>query len=754
MRFFRQNSGPGNRRKRKYKKCLHSRLAEPLEDRRLLSCTVDVRTASGATSAVVTAAQKLTLQVWVDITGTDNPGTEDGFQEVWGSFLSTLTTVGGVDGNLSASLLAPFNAEASQAGTSQDLNGDGNLDVGSNSTTDSSGYFFPRADSMDFSGVVSGASQSFEVATLTYTVTSLGAGKATDITFRPGSVPDVPIAIWQQDGMPYGNIFGSNAGTVVGGPAFVITANVTTPTGSIAGSVDVGTTGLSEVTVYLDTNNDGSLDNGESSMTTSSAGAYDFTGLAAGSYTVRQVLPSGYTQTTPSGNAGLSITLTAGQTASGENFVDAAPVATGSIAGTVDVGTTGLSGVTVYLDTNKNGALDSGEPSTTTSSAGAYDFTGLAAGAYTVRQVLSSGYTQTSPSGNAGLSVTLTAGQSSTNDNFVDAAPVGTGSIAGTVKAGSTGLSGITVYLDNNNDKTLDDGEASTVSTSTGAYSFTGLSAGAYIVRQILPAGDTQTTPSGGLGIHITLASGQASSGNNFVDTVPASNNASIAGTVNAGSNGLAGITVYLDNNNDKTLDDGELSTVTTSTGSYSFTGLAAGAYLVRQILPAGDTQTSPTDNYGIHLTLASGQASTGNNFVDTVPTANTASISGTVKVGSTGLAGITVYLDNNNDKTLDDGELSTVTNSSGAYSFSGLAAGAYIVRQILPTGDAQTTPSAAWESTSPSLPAKPPPETISSTPSRPPPARSPVKFSTTPTATGNSTTAKPACRIGNFISI
>jgi subtilisin-like proprotein convertase family protein len=67
-----------------------------------------------------------------------------------------------------------------------------------------------------------------------------------------------------------------------------------------------------------------------------------------------------------------------------------------------------------------------------------------------------------------------------------------------------------------------------------------------------------------------------------------------------------------------------------------------------------------------------------------------------------TGLAGVTIYLDANNNGILDDGELSTVTatddlstseNETGAYEFTGLMAGTYIVREVVPTGYEQTYP-------------------------------------------------------------
>lgn len=65
--------------------------------------------------------------------------------------------------------------------------------------------------------------------------------------------------------------------------------------------------------------------------------------------------------------------------------------------GVQDTGEAGLGGWTIYLDQNNNGTLDTGETSTTTDANGNYSFTGLAAGTYTVAEVMQSGWQQTSP---------------------------------------------------------------------------------------------------------------------------------------------------------------------------------------------------------------------------------------------------------------------------------------------------------------------------------------------------------------------
>ncbi len=60
-------------------------------------------------------------------------------------------------------------------------------------------------------------------------------------------------------------------------------------------------------------------------------------------------------------------------------------------------GEEGLSGWTIYLDANNNGQLDPGERSTVTDDNGAYSFTNLEPGTYTVAEVMQSSWQQTYP---------------------------------------------------------------------------------------------------------------------------------------------------------------------------------------------------------------------------------------------------------------------------------------------------------------------------------------------------------------------
>ncbi|MEK7862813.1 MAG: CHRD domain-containing protein, partial [Chloroflexota bacterium] len=60
---------------------------------------------------------------------------------------------------------------------------------------------------------------------------------------------------------------------------------------------------------------------------------------------------------------------------------------------------------------------------------------------------------------------------------------------------------------------------------------------------------------------------------------------------------------------------------------------------------------------------------------------------------GEPGLAGWTIFLDADADGTLDVGELSTTTDGSGAYAFTGLMPGTYRVAEILQPGWERTAP-------------------------------------------------------------
>ncbi|MCY2991124.1 MAG: FG-GAP-like repeat-containing protein [Planctomycetota bacterium] len=79
--------------------------------------------------------------------------------------------------------------------------------------------------------------------------------------------------------------------------------------------------GLAGRTVFLDANDNGRLDGGETSTVTDAGGNYRFATLVPGDYLVRQVLPPGWEQTLPPGQAGKQVVnLYPGQVAVDQDF--------------------------------------------------------------------------------------------------------------------------------------------------------------------------------------------------------------------------------------------------------------------------------------------------------------------------------------------------------------------------------------------------------------------------------------------------
>ncbi|MEP7021347.1 MAG: MBG domain-containing protein, partial [Pseudonocardiales bacterium] len=272
---------------------------------------------------------------------------------------------------------------------------------------------------------------------------------------------------------------------------------------------------------------------------------------------------------------------------------------------------------------------------------------------------------------------------------------------------GGAPLAGATVFLyrDANANGTLetasDTNLGSSTSSATGAYSFGGsLTAATYFVLRANPSGyaSTNAVPGTGAGSLSTKVS------NDILKVVISTSGAQstandfLAQQVNASISG----TVYSDANGDGTLDAGETgnagvtvtrtgtgttSATTNANGTYTFSGLAAGTYSLDYTVPANYTNTGTKPLAGV--VVAAGAAVSGKNFfaqnsggsiAGTVY--NDANGNGSLDAGETGIAGVTV------SRT---GSVTTTTNASGAYSFTGLTAATYSIDYTVPTGYANT---------------------------------------------------------------
>src|SRR5207245_663562 len=173
-----------------------------------------------------------------------------------------------------------------------------------------------------------------------------------------------------------------------------------------------------------------------------------------------------------------------------------------------DAGEPRISGVTITL------SLTGTTPRTVvTGSDGSFSFTAVPFGSYTVSETVPAGFQQTAPaapgtlvalvdfghqtvSGLAFGNRALTASISGTKLNDANA--------TGVKDAGEAGVSGVTIRLTTSVGVVV-----STTTDTSGNFSFTGLSAGPYVLTEVLPAGSVQTLPGGGAGIAITLTPGQ-----------------------------------------------------------------------------------------------------------------------------------------------------------------------------------------------------------------------------------------------------
>ena len=211
---------------------------------------------------------------------------------------------------------------------------------------------------------------------------------------------------------------------------------------------------------------------------------------------------------------------------------------------------TGLAGWTVFLDTNGNGKLDTGEQSAVTAADGSYSFAALAAGSYTVVTIGQAGYQQTAPLTGK---YTITVGDDEYETTSYDFGEFLQGTISGTVfndadadgvlDHGEAVLAGRTVFLDANGNGVLDAGERSVVTGADGTYSFTGIGPGNTLVGEVTQAGFGLTTPETPIAVGSGYVGTNLNIGNVALATITGNvyNDATGAAAKLAGDAGLKG---------------------------------------------------------------------------------------------------------------------------------------------------------------------------------------------------------------------
>lgn len=204
------------------------------------SLIIDVR-ATGSSDSGATVSSKsvsglqvgdvVSFGVFAQISGTNGINDET-VATVAGSFSSGS---GGLLGNLSSLIVAPFNQLGYQNGAQSDFDSDGDLDIGSLGTA-SANKFVGRANPAATGSPIDSNTSEVQVGTLTFTVTG-GSGSAT-VSFIPRT--NLTAAAWNEDGVA--TVKNLSTGTYAAGAPVAISAG-----GSVPEPASIGLLGLASV---------------------------------------------------------------------------------------------------------------------------------------------------------------------------------------------------------------------------------------------------------------------------------------------------------------------------------------------------------------------------------------------------------------------------------------------------------------------------------------------------------------------------
>lgn len=491
-------------------------------------------------------------------------------------------------------------------------------------------------------------------------------GRAVGRADQPGDAIRGVTLLGGSDGVNYW--FGELPRGVLGGGVFL-----PAPGEDCAGPNSIGATPLAGVVIELVDATGKTV----ARTTTGADGGYRFEGVSKGVYSIVETTPTGLFEgrasvgviqgvvvgTATGGSTIGQIVLPAGGIGSHYNFCEAAPA---RVSGSV------------YHDANDNGIREPQESpirgttielrdsagrvvaTVTTDAEGRYQFTGLRADNYEIRQTQPPGYldgrdsvgtidgvrvgTSIDP-GDRLIGIALRQGQAGIEYNFGERSPAQlTGRVHvdanenGRYEPGERLLADVTIRL-------LDQAGREVAVTRTdaeGRYAFVDIPPGTYSVVEDQPAGYFPgaaragsaggSVPSPNQIVDVVLASGQFATDYDFWEIAPAG----LAGSVFAdqdrdgrpdpGETGLAGVTLELFDRDGNWV----ARTSTATDGSYRFENLEPGVYSIRQSQPsgyfqggqlAGDFGGDATQTDRIEtIRLPGGAAATGYDFAELAP--------------------------------------------------------------------------------------------------------------------------------------
>jgi len=194
--------------------------------------------------------------------------------------------------------------------------------------------------------------------------------------------------------------------------------------------------------------------------------------------------------------------------------------------GVFDAGDQALPGRMIFRDYNNNGVFDWGEQQAYTDSSGNYTLQYASAGTYIIGVVPAVGGSPAS-STNAVLSVSVSSGQTASDQNFAFQQTQPTALIQGRIytdknangvfDTGDLTASLVTVYIDVNNNGAFDTGEPLAITDASGNYSLTVLGGTSQVVRTVFSTSSTYyySAPSTGY-YNVSISPNQVATGYDF----------------------------------------------------------------------------------------------------------------------------------------------------------------------------------------------------------------------------------------------
>jgi hypothetical protein len=241
-------------------------------------------------------------------------------------------------------------------------------------------------------------------------------------------------------------------------------------------------------------------------------------------------------------------------------------------------------------------------------------FSGVKAGTFTVGEVLPSGTTLTTGT----QTVTVSASSTASGVIFGEAVPAKiTGTVFldynsnGQLDAGETGITGRTVFLNEDHTGAPDTNNPSTTTDANGNFTFSGVAPGSHTVMEVLPANVTLTTAAQ----TVTVTAGHATSGVAFGERPSiigiVFTDSNLNGKFDTGEPGVPGVTVFLNKDGSGAPDSNNPSAVTNAAGTFAFEGLAPGSYPIGEVITPfhGTTLTTTPGS----ITVTAGQTATEN---------------------------------------------------------------------------------------------------------------------------------------------